>query len=113
MQLQAYGVNGFGQFVTIYVVNQTTVNPGGIPGIIAYNNAQPSILPAATANGPATFTLLKFGSTTVDGTAAPSFTRDNNWIMFIGFYYTYRGLTQGETIPFLDMKTTSGYPGSC
>jgi len=113
MQLQAYGVNGFGQFVTIYVVNQTTVNPGGVPGIIPYNNAQPSILPAATANGPASFTLLKFGSTTVDGTAAPSFTRDNNWIMFIGFYYTYRGLTQGETIPFLDMKTTSGYPGSC
>ena len=113
MQLQAYGVNGFGQFVTIYVVNQTTVNPGGIPGIIPYNNAQPSILPAATANGPASFTLLKFGSTTVDGSSAPSFSRDNNWIMFIGFYYTYRGLTQGETIPFLDMKTTSGYPGSC
>jgi hypothetical protein len=110
MQLQAYGVNGFGQFVTIYVVNQTTVNPNGI---IPYNNAQPSILPAATANGPATFTLLKFGSTTVDGASAPSFTRDNNWIMFIGFYYVYRGLTQGETIPFLDMKTTSGYPGSC
>jgi hypothetical protein len=110
MQLQAYGVNGFGQFVTIYVVNQTTVNPNGI---IPYNNAQPSILPAATANGPATFTLLKFGSTTVDGASAPSFSRDNNWIMFIGFYYVYRGLTQGETIPFLDMKTTSGYPGSC
>ena len=110
MQLQAYGVNGFGQFVTIYVVNQTTVNPNGI---IPYSNAQPSILPAATANGPATSTLLKFGSTAVDGSSAPSFSRDNNWIMFIGFYYTYRGLTQGETIPFLDMKTTSGYPGSC
>jgi hypothetical protein len=113
MQLQAYAVNGFGQFVTIYIVNQTTVNPGGVPGIIPYNNAQPTVLPPATPNGPASFTLVKFGSTTLDGSTAPSFRIDNNWIMFIGFYYVYRGLTQGETIPFLDMRTTSGYPGSC
>lgn len=110
MQLQAYGVNGFGQFVTIFVVNQTSVNPSSL---IPYNNAQPTILPPATPNGPASFTLVKFGSTTQDGTSAPSFRLDNNWIMFIGFYYIYRGLVQGETIPFLDIKTTSGYPGSC
>ncbi len=113
MQLQAYAVNGFGQFVTIYIVNQTTVNPSGVPGIIPYSNAQPTVLPPATPNGPASSTLVKFGSTVVDGNSAPSFRVDNNWIMFIGFYYIYRGLTQGETIPFLDMKTTSGYPGSC
>ena len=110
MQLQAYAVNGFGQFVTIYIVNQTSVNPNSV---VAYSNAQPTVLSPATANGPASFTLVKFGSTVLDGTTAPSFKIDNNWIMFIGFYYVYRGLTQGETIPFLDMRTTSGYPGSC
>jgi len=113
MQLQAYGVSGFGQFITIWIVNQTTLNPSSV---IPYSNAQPSVLPPATANGPATFTLLKFGTTSQDGGApAPSFKSsvDGNWIMFMGFYYTYRGLTQGETIPFLDIKTTSGYPGSC
>lgn len=110
MQLQAYGVNGFGQFVTIYIVNQTSINPNGL---IAYNNAQPTVLQPATPNGPASFTLVKFGSLAQDGTSAPSFRIDNNWIMFIGFYYVYRGQVQGETIPFLDIKTTSGYPGSC
>jgi len=112
MQLQAYGVSGFGQFITVWIVNQTTVNPNGV---IAYNNAQPSVLPPASPSGAATFTLVKFGSTSQDGTSAPSFKSsvDGNWIMFMGFYYTYRGLTQGETIPFLDIKTTSGYPGTC
>src|SRR6266702_4468106 len=41
MQLQAYGVSGFGQFITIWIVNQTTVNPSSV---IPYSNAQPTVL---------------------------------------------------------------------
>ncbi len=114
MQLEAYGVSGFGQFITIWLVNQTTVNPSNV---IPYSNAQPTVLQPSPPNGAPTFTLIKFGSTAQDGGAgtAPSFKSsvDGNWIMFMGFYYTYQGLTQGETIPFLDIKTTTGYPGTC
>ncbi len=109
-QFQGYGVNGAGLVVTDFIVNQTSLNPNNV---IAYNDAQPTVLPPATPNGPASFTLIKFSSNTQGGTGANAFGKEANWITFIGFFYVYRGLLQGETIPFIDLKTTSGYPGSC
>jgi hypothetical protein len=117
IQFQGYGVTGNGQVRTFFIVNQTTINPGGIPGIISYDDAQPTILQPATPNGPSSFTLIKFGASSQTGNSAPSFpapgNSDINWITFIGFYYVYRGFVQGETIPFMDIKTSPGYPGSC
>ena len=117
IQFQGYGVTGNGQVRTFFIVNQTTINPGGVPGIIAYNDAQPTVLQPATPNGPSSFTLIKFGASSQTGNSAPSFpapaNADINWITFIGFYYVYRGFVQGETIPFMDIKTSPGYPGSC
>jgi len=110
MELKGYGLSGAGLVVDDFIVNQTTPNPNNV---IAYNNAQPTVLPAATPNGPASFTLIKFSASSDGGAGAQGFNKDANWITFIGFYYFYRGLVQGETIPFIDLKTTAGYPGSC
>jgi hypothetical protein len=109
IQLQGYGVNGFGQFITTWVVGPNST-PGSIQGYTMTNNYT---LPAAGVNGPSAFKLVYFGGSGQGGTGGLSFSRDNNWIMFIGFYYLYRGLPQGETVPFMVMKSTSGYPGSC
>jgi hypothetical protein len=110
IQLQGYGVNGFGQFITTWIVDPGTVNPSNIQPYAMNNNYT---LPAATVNGPSAFVRVMFGGTSQGGTGGLSFSRDNNWIMFIGFYYLYRGLPQGETVPFMVMKSTGGYPGTC
>jgi hypothetical protein len=110
VEFKGYGLTGAGLVVDDFIDNQTTVNPSGV---VAYNDAQPTILPAAPSNGAALLTLIKFSAGSAGGTGAGSFGKDTNWITFIGFYYIYRGLVQGETIPFIDLKTTGAYPGSC
>ncbi len=111
MQMQPYSANGFGQFVRTWIVSPTSINPNSIT---AYNQAtNPYFLPAATANGPAATQIIYFGGNGQGGTGGVGFGRDDNWLTFIGFYYIYRGQPQGETIPFMDFKTTSGYPGTC
>jgi hypothetical protein len=110
IEFKGYGLTGAGLVIDDFIDNQTTVNPGNV---IGYNDAQPTVLPAATANGPASFQLIKFSASGQSGTDAGSFSKSVNYITFIGFYYIYRGLVQGETIPFIDIKATSGYPGSC
>jgi hypothetical protein len=111
MQMQPYSANGFGQFVRTWIVSPTSVNPNSIT---PYNqNTNPYFLPAAPANAPASKVTIYFGGSGQGGTGGVSFGRDDNWLTFIGFYYLYRNQPQGETIPFMDFKTTSGYPGSC
>jgi hypothetical protein len=111
MQMQPYSANGFGQFVRTWIVSPTSINPASVA---AYNQGtNPYTLPAATANGPASTVNVYFGGLSQGGTGGVSFSRDDNWLTFIGFYYNYRGQPQGETIPFMDFKTTSGYPGTC
>jgi len=111
MQMQPYSANGFGQFVRTWIVSPTSINPASVTG---YNQGtNPYTLPAATANGPASTVNVYFGGSSQGGTGGVSFGRDDNWLTFIGFYYNYRGQPQGETIPFMDFKTTSGYPGTC
>ncbi len=115
IQLQGYGVNGFGLFITDYVVDGRTINPANLTPYDEIGN--PYVLPAANpVAGPAAPTIIKFGSATQSG-ASPisigSTSKTNQWIMFIGFYYVYRGQVQGETIPFLDIRSSSTWPGGC
>jgi hypothetical protein len=111
MQMQPYSANGFGQFVRTWIVSPTSINPNSIT---PYNQGtNPYFLPAATANGPAATTEVYFGGSSQGGTGGVSLGNQDNWLTFIGFYYNYRGQPQGETIPFMDLKSTSGYPGSC
>ena len=111
MQMQPYSANGFGQFVRTWIVSPTSVNPASIT---PYNQVtNPYFLPAAPANGAAPTQIIYFGGNGQGGTGGVSFGRDDNWLTFIGFYYIYRGQPQGETIPFMDFKTTAGYPGTC
>ncbi|HWY27776.1 MAG TPA: hypothetical protein VNW25_00815 [Candidatus Sulfotelmatobacter sp.] len=106
-----YSANGFGKFVRTWIVDPGSVNPGNI---VAYNfNTNPYDLPAAGPNGPGAPVIVKFGGSGQGGTGGVSFGQNDNWLTFIGFYYIYRGQAQGETIPFMDLKDTSGYPGSC
>jgi hypothetical protein len=118
IEFKGYGVTGAGLVVDDFIDNQTTISPG--LGIIPYNDAQPTVLPPAPANGAATLTTIKFSASSPSGSDAGSLPKSANYITFIGFYYAYRTdpvtgqpLLQGETIPFIDLKVTSGYPGSC
>lgn len=114
MQMQPYSANGFGQFVRTWIVSPTSVNPNTItPYVQTGPGANPYFLPAASANGPAATQIVYFGGNGQGGTGGVGFGRDDNWLTFIGFYYIYRGQPQGETIPFMDFKTTAGYPGTC
>jgi hypothetical protein len=111
MQMQPYSANGFGQFVRTWVVSPTSINPSSIT---PYNQGtNPYTLPAATANGPSSSVEVYFGGSSQGGTGGVSLGRDDNWLTFIGFYYNYRNQPQGETIPFMDLKSTAGYPGTC
>ena len=110
IQLQGYGVNGFGQFITNWIVDSSTVNPNNIVG---YTMTNPYVLPGAPVNGAASSVIIKFGGVSQGGTGGLTFSRNNNWITFIGFFYIYGGQPQGETVPFMDMESVSGWPGSC
>jgi hypothetical protein len=114
MELQPYSANGFGQFVRTWIVSPTSVNPNSIT---AYNsNTNPYFLPAAGPNGPSGTTLVYFGGNGQGGTGGVGLSNQDNWLTFIGFYYQYRGQPQGETIPFMDIRTTASYPpppGTC
>ena len=111
MQMQPYSANGFGQFVRTWIVSPTSINPSVIT---AYNQGTlPYNLPPAPANGAAPTTEVYFGGNGQGGTGGVTLGNQDNWLTFIGFYYNYRGQPQGETIPFMDLKSTSGYPGTC
>ena len=102
---------GGGQFGPFYVVDKNTLNPNAIT---AYNEAtNPYVLPAANANGPSAFVIVKFGATIAGGTTGNNLFQDDFWLVFIGFNYIYQGSVQGQTIPFVAMKSSAGAPGSC
>jgi len=110
MQMQPYSANGFGQFVRTWIVSPTSINPNSIT---PYSMGTPYFLPPAPSNGPGPTTEVYFGGSSQGGTGGINLGRDDNWLTFIGFYYNYLGQPQGETIPFMDFKSTSGYPGTC
>src|SRR5438445_1255817 len=82
VEFKGYGLTGAGLVVDDFIDNQTTVNPNGV---IAYNDAQPTVLPAAPSNAAAVLTLIKFSATSAGGTVPGSFVKDNNWITSIVF----------------------------
>jgi hypothetical protein len=111
MMSEPYSANGLGHYVRTWIVAPSTFNPSNIA---PYNfNTAPYDLPPAPVNGPPTPTIVKFGTNSQGGTGGTSFNEGDTWLTFIGFYYVYHSQTQGETVPFMVMKDTAGYPGSC
>ncbi len=107
LQAQAYGVNGFGQFAHAWILDPTSVNPSTN---FAYSLSSPYLLQHSGANGPvpASFAIVKIGGTGPNSAGAVSFGNSNvSWITFIGFYYLYKGVVQGQTIPFMDFVTNA------
>src|SRR3989454_1029001 len=110
MQMQPYSANGFGQFVRAWVLAPNSINPSTE---FAYNYVgNPYVLQPSGPNGPvpASFAILKIGATGQNGLGAAGLSSQDNWLTFIGIYYMYNGQPQGETIPFMDFRTSSGAP---
>jgi len=95
MQMQPYTANGFGALVRIWIDDPSTLSPSNV---IPYNE---------------TTNPFKFSASSQNGAGSAAMSTDNNWITFIGFYYVYRGQSQGQTIAFVDLKSTASYPGGC
>ncbi len=115
LRFVSYSSAGGGASTSFYIVDQNTLNPNNI---IAYNeNTNPYVLPAASPNGPTTFSIVKFGtvapnplSSTVGSTTQVKFPNsEDTFVVFIGFYYTYRGNFQGQTVPFVAVRTCTAY----
>jgi hypothetical protein len=107
-----------------YVVDNRTMNPSNI---IQYDDVnRPYVLPAATANGPTGFTILKFGSfcpgqetqdyngNCVNGSPAPTQDVDypTPYLVFMGFFYKINNVIVGQTISFVAIRACVAYP-SC
>ena len=110
MQMQPYSANGFGQFVRAWILAPNSINPSTE---FAYNYPSGAyVLQPSGPNGPtpASFAILKIGATSQNGLGSASLTNSDNWLTFIGIYYMYNGQPQGETIPFMDFRTSSGAP---
>lgn len=109
---QPYSTSGSGgQFGPFYVVDSSTTMPSNI---VAYSEGtNPYTMPAATASGPSGFKVVKFAATTAAGTAPNNLASSDFWLTFIGFNYSYRGVVQGQTIPFIAMRSVGGWPGNC
>ncbi len=108
---QAYGAGGVGSSTPFYIVDKATVNPNGIT---AYNeNANPYILQRGSVNGPGPSQIIKFGARTLGTNSAESFPNsESTWIVYIGFYYMYKGNLQGQTVPFVASRTCAAYPAA-
>jgi len=110
MQMQPYSANGFGQFVRAWILDPTSINPSTE---FAYSyGGNPYTLAPAGPNGPvpASFRILKFGAASQNGLGSAGLTNQDNWLTFIGVYYMYNGQPQGETIPFMDFRTSPTAP---
>jgi len=110
MQMQPYSANGFGQFVRAWILDPISINPSTE---FAYNyGGNPYTLAPAGPPGPvpASFRILKFGAASQNGLGSAGLTNQDNWLTFIGVYYMYNGQPQGETIPFMDFRTSPTAP---
>ncbi len=108
---QAYGAGGVGSSSPFFIADPSTQNPSNLK---AYNDvSNPYILPHASVLGPGLPIIVKFGASTQGGSSTQKFpTSESTWIVFIGFYYTYKGNLQGQTIPFVASRTCSAYPAA-
>ncbi len=116
---EPYSAGGVGAARPFWIVDSGTISPL-LTGNIAYNTAtNPYVLQPANPNGPGTSTVVKFGSgnppasSTLGTTTSQSFPNSasvQTWLVFIGFFYYYRGQFQGETVPFVAIKTCPSIP---
>ncbi len=128
--MEPYSTGGLGNLVTFFVSDSGTLNP---TSVVAYNwQTNPYTLPAATASSLSPPSIIKFGSPNI-GVACFSTNcvgfpnKDGPWVVFIGFYYMYKGAgcsplspgydptfgcLQGQTIPFAAAKTCAAYPAA-
>lgn len=109
---QPYDAGGLGASTPFYIVSPNTVNPNNIQ---AYNDAGGPFyeLPPADPSGPSSSTVVKFGAKTQGSASTQNFpVSEKTWLVFIGFYYVYKGQFQGQTVPFVAMRTCSAYPAA-
>jgi len=109
--LQRYATGGGGSLTRFFILDSNTLNPNAIT---AYNeNSNPYVLPAASSNGPAPATIIKFGTSSQGGSSSQSINEDNSFLVSIGFFYVYQGNNAGQTIPFVALRSVTGAPGAC
>jgi len=102
-----YQQSGNGQYTHAWILDPASVNPSTN---FAYSLSNPYLLQHAGPNGPvpASFAIVKIGGSGPNTAGSVSFSVSNvSWITFIGFYYLYKGVVQGQTIPFMDFVTSS------
>ncbi|HZY93710.1 MAG TPA: hypothetical protein VFE98_02485 [Candidatus Bathyarchaeia archaeon] len=109
---QPYSTSGTGgQFGPFYVVDSASTTPATM---IRYDEVgNPYTLPAGTSSGPSASKIVKFGAATAAQADQRSLGASDFWLTFIGFNYIYRGVAQGQTIPFIAMRSVAGWPGAC
>ncbi len=108
---QAYEGGGVGSTTPFFIVDKSTVNPNPIT---AYNeNTNPYILQRGSVNGPGPSQIVKFAAKTLGTNSQQSFPQQSStWIVYIGFFYMYKGNLQGQTVPFVAARTCQAYPSA-
>lgn len=113
MLFEPYSAGGVGAYQVFFISSPGSgiVNPSNVA---PYNwQTNPYILPAQTVGGPSVTKTIFFGSNGQAGGCCVNFpTTEKTWVVFIGFYYMFKGNLQGQTIPFVAMKTCSAYPAA-
>ena len=107
LSAQAYGASGGSAQYQAWLLDPNSINPfANSRYILASNNYT---LAPAGINGaptPQSFALLKMGAGSPGGTGSVTFARSGvSYLTFIGIYYLFQGVPQGETIPFMDFFT--------
>jgi hypothetical protein len=117
MQMQLYGSSNNGQTKQAFILDTSSVNPSTFT---PYSTANEYVLqPNNTPGGPnpASFAIVKFGSSSEMSASLFTFPSNGagNFLTFIGIYYMFNGIPQGQTIPFMnfDNNPTTLNPITC
>ncbi len=105
-----YSAGGLGAASPFYIVGPGTVNPNSIQ---AYNDQTGPFydLPPADPSGPTVSTIVRFGARTQGSSTSQSLpNQEQTFLIFIGFYYMYKGNFQGQTVPFVATRSCAAYP---
>ena len=105
-----YSAGGLGSATPFFIVSPLTDNPNNIQ---SYNDIGGPFydLPPADPSGPSTPVSVRFGASTQGGSTAQKLPQtEQTYLVFIGFYYNYKGNFQGQTVPFVAMRTCAAYP---
>ncbi len=100
-----------GGVTAFYIVDKRSTNPNNMFQYDENNANSYYLLPQADPNGPSGFQNVKFGAGSQGGLDKQKFTQAGTYLVFIGFYYMYKGQFQGQTVPFVAMRTCTPWPG--